>query len=166
MGAGSAGRKRQKTAFSPCRARCGASPRENSVETYWSPLTPEHGFPSLSVWPGHRALPLCPFPALAGLPVSLRQAPLSQKSIRIGGFPHGVSTVQVLCDSLRWHYPHQVKGRSAALPLSLFGSPVLSPIMTPTADPVKEKLPEIDKGLTSGGGRHILCRAREFSEEG
>ena len=28
-----------------------------SVETYWSPLTPEHGFPSLLDY-HHRALPL------------------------------------------------------------------------------------------------------------
>ena len=52
------------TASSPLalvRRRC-CTMHGRSVETYWSPLTPEHGFPSLSFRPGHRALPLCPLP--------------------------------------------------------------------------------------------------------
>ena len=36
-----------------------------AVETCWSPLTPEHGFPSLSIGPGTRRSPL-PAPAKAG----------------------------------------------------------------------------------------------------
>ena len=39
-----------------------------SVETCWSPLTPEHGFPSLHMWLGPRALPLSPLPVCTGTP--------------------------------------------------------------------------------------------------
>ena len=57
------------TAFSPCMARHRRTLRlwvETSVEACWPPLTPEHGFPSLCFWPGHRALPLCPLPENRG----------------------------------------------------------------------------------------------------
>ena len=40
----------------------------NSVEAHWPPLTPEHGFPSLHVWLGPRALPLSPLPVCTGTP--------------------------------------------------------------------------------------------------
>ena len=44
------------------------SPPGLSVEARWPPLTPEHGFPSLHIWPGRRALPLRPARARARTP--------------------------------------------------------------------------------------------------
>ena len=43
----------------------GRTPPPGSVEAYWPPLTPEHGFPSLPILlsrHGRRALPLRPSP--------------------------------------------------------------------------------------------------------
>ena len=107
------------TAFSPCMARHRRTLRlrvETSVEAYWPPLTPEHGFPSLCFWPGHRALPLCPLPENRGAAGILPYTSFLQRSGKRQG--RGGPRRCYIAMSLRWHYPHQVKGSERSLPLS------------------------------------------------
>ena len=51
----------------------------NSVEASWPPLTPEHGFPSLLVWPGPRALPLGPLPVFRGAAILSAHTPFTKE---------------------------------------------------------------------------------------
>ena len=107
------------TAFSPCMARHRRTLRlwvETSVEACWPPLTPEHGFPSLCGWPGHRALPLCPLPEDRGAAAILPYTSFLQRSGKRQD-PVGLAVFYIAM-SLRWHYPHQVKGSERSLPLS------------------------------------------------
>ena len=111
------------TAFSPCMARHRRTLRlwvETSVEACWPPLTPEHGFPSLCFWPGHRALPLCPLPVVPGAPdVVFADAHPFRLKVKNSGRLRGCPPCRMLIHNfLRWHYPHQVKGSERLLPLS------------------------------------------------
>ena len=115
-----------------------------SVEAYWPPLTPEHGFPSLRWWTRAQGAPPLPAPGLAGASAVLHF--LSEKSdfarplrvppppgrraakrgrAKTGAAPMG-SPVLLPHDFLRWHYPHQVKGsrRSASSQPAAASSPV------------------------------------------
>ena len=67
------------------------------------------------LWPGHRALPLCPLPAGPGCRMvshSFRSKALKKQA------PWRACHLGSLDDSLRWHGPHQVKGSKRLLPLS------------------------------------------------
>ena len=67
------------------------------------------------LWPGHRALPLCPLPAGPGCRMvshSFRSKALKKQA------PWQACHLGSLDDSLRWHGPHQVKGSKRLLPLS------------------------------------------------
>ena len=67
------------------------------------------------LWPGHRALPLCPLPAGPGCRMvshSFRSKALKKQA------PWRACHLGSRDDSLRWHGPHQVKGSKRLLPLS------------------------------------------------
>ena len=87
--------------------------RRSSVEAHWPPLTPEHGFPSLLGRPGPRALPLGPLPENrgAGNVLSLH-TPFVKRVKKRRGPRWAARRVRSDDDFLRWHYPHQVEGRS------------------------------------------------------
>ena len=111
---------REKTAIQaaspPCMARHRRTHfrlRRSSVEAHWPPLTPEHGFPSLLGRPGPRALPLGPLPENrgAGNVLSLH-APFVKRVKKRRGPRWAARRVRSDDDFLRWHYPHQVEGRS------------------------------------------------------
>ena len=86
-----------------------------SVGAYWPPLTPEHGFPSLLYAARAQGAPPLPAPGQAGAPMCLLTLPSERIKNRVPG-GHPVWSRPAL--TLRWHDPHQVKGRSAQLPLS------------------------------------------------
>ena len=108
-----------------------------SVEAFWPPLTPEHGFPSLFCRPGPRALPLSPLPVVPGAPdVVFADAHPFRLKVKNSGRLRGCPPCRMLIHNfLRWHYPHQVKGQDLAGLLSAReGSPVfVAFIMTPPA---------------------------------
>ena len=87
-----------------------------SVGAYWPPLTPEHGFPSLLYAARAQGAPPLPAPGQAGAPMCPPHAPFGKDQKT--GCPVGTPSGHGQHDSLRWHDPHQVKGRSAQLPLS------------------------------------------------
>ena len=68
------------------------------------------------LWPGHRALPLCPLPAGPGRRYGFSLLPV--KSVKKTADTHGYPPSKFPMNSLRWHYPHQVKGSKRLLPLS------------------------------------------------
>ncbi|GEM_PF-2985035 len=74
-----------------------------SVETCWSPLTPEHGFPRCN----NSAQGAPPLPAIWLLCLS----PFKKVPKNRGYFPK-IPPKESNYDFLRRHYPHQVKGRS------------------------------------------------------
>ena len=79
-----------------------------SVDAYWHPLTPEHGFPSLNSYKAQGAPPRPA--AIRRIPFLLSRSVLKQKT--------GDTSADIPCknsshDFLRRHYPHQVKGRSS-----------------------------------------------------
>ena len=124
--------------------RTHTAPR-GSVEAYWPPLTPEHGFPSLHFWPGHRALPLCPLPALSRGAAVFSSHVLSKRSVsgqtKTGRPNLGRPAMQSYdpYDFLRWHYPHQVRGsrRQASSQPAAASSPVCAVIIRPFCPRVK-----------------------------
>ena len=86
------------------------------------------------------------------------------KELKNSGYPLRHPPSKPCMDSLRWHYPHQVKGSKRLLPLSP-RAPLSFALLwhrnTGLSRPFFSAM-----GLTSGKRRHILCLAREFSEEG
>ena len=114
------------------------------------------------LWPGHRALPLCPLPAGPGRRYGFSLLPV--KRVKKTADTHGYPPSKLPMNSLRWHYPHQVKGSKRLLPLSP-RAPLSFALLwhrnTGLSRPFFSAM-----GLTSGKRRHILCLAREFSEEG
>ena len=121
-----AGRKRRTDSVLPLqgKVRTILRPCGRSVEAHWPPLTPEHGFPSLSL-PRTQGAPPLSVPGWPGRPSD--SPPLSQRSQKQRA-PMGACRQSPCMNSLRWHYPHQVKGRSSASSQPV-GSPVFAPIM-------------------------------------
>jgi len=75
---------------------------DRPVETSWSPLTPEHGFPSLQATE-HRALPLCPY-EIGAVSFPLSKTYKKPEAARLSMPPYWNHRY----DFLRRHYPHQV----------------------------------------------------------
>ena len=67
------------------------------------------------LWPGHRALPLCPLPAGPGRRYGFSLLPFKRVKKQA---PWRACHLGSRDDSLRWHGPHQVKGSKRLLPLS------------------------------------------------
>ena len=85
-----------------------------SVETYWSPLTPEHGFPSLTVCATrHKALPFCRAALQRADPLWSSTSPNNERKRTCR---RARPLFQHL--SLRWHYPNQVNGSERSSSLS------------------------------------------------
>ena len=90
-----------------------------SVETRWSPLTPEHGFPSLFFGPDTGRSPSVRS-RLRGAPFCFLRFLLTKRSTEnIGNV-----SVSGFFFSLRWHYPHQVNGSKHLASSQPFSSPV------------------------------------------
>ena len=123
-----AGRKRKPRSVFPLhgKAQADAPPAvETSVEAFWPPLTPEHGFPSLRFRPGHRALPLCPLPVSRGAGILSRntsflvktQSPAAKKTRATR------PAAKLRCHFLYRHCPYQVRRVEAGRFLSALRLP-------------------------------------------
>ena len=100
------GRKRRKQRLPRDILRQSIRRRGRSVETCWSPLTPEHGFPSLFFGPDPGRSPSIRSRRTRGA-ARFSLPPLQKETRRAPEMP----PCRLRSDSLRWHYPHQVKGR-------------------------------------------------------
>ncbi len=111
--------------------RTGNTPRKKgvfgSVEAYWLPLTPEHGFPSLSITK-LRALPLSSgtMPVILSFPLKQH---MMQKSRARRGTPAKKKTVGKVLPTVAWS-TSGIKGRNSNF-LSANQAPLISlPIAT------------------------------------
>ena len=131
-----AGRKRRTDSVLPLQGKVRAAlrPYGRSVEAHWPPLTPEHGFPSLSLARTQGAPPLSA-PGWAGTPVWFLP-PSGQKSQKNSGYPW-VSTVKALYELPPVALPTSGKRVEAFASSQPAGSPVFCPIMAPEHRAVK-----------------------------
>lgn len=101
--------------------RYGLSVWKSSVEACWPPLTPEHGFPSLQMLSGPNAgrspSVRSQIPGRRLILSRLLPEGFLQKARRPANTRTAVKSPSI--DSLRRHYPRQVKGSKRLLPLSL-----------------------------------------------
>ena len=131
-----AGRKRRTDSVLPLQGKVRAAlrPYGRSVEAHWPPLTPEHGFPSLSLARAQGAPPLSA-PGWAGTPVWFLP-PSGQKCQKNSGYPW-VSTVKVPYELPPVALPTSGKRVEAFASSQPAGSPVFCPIMAPEHRAVK-----------------------------
>ena len=131
-----AGRKRHTDSVLPLHGKVQAALRlcGKAVEAHWPPLTPEHGFPSLSLARTQGAPPLSA-PGWAGTPVWFLP-PSGQKSQKNSGYPW-VSTVKVPYELPPVALPTSGKRVEAFASSQPAGSPVFCPIMAPEHRAVK-----------------------------
>ena len=131
-----AGRKRHTDSVLPLHGKVQAALRlcGKAVEAHWPPLTPEHGFPSLSLARTQGAPPLSA-PGWAGTPVWFLP-PSGQKCQKNSGYPW-VSTVKVPYELPPVALPTSGKRVEAFASSQPAGSPVFCPIMAPEHRAVK-----------------------------